>query len=474
MRTKATNDEKRRFSRLRRRWGRRSGTWWWATLVVVLPVALITAAALITLLTFVDVGHDARDRIEVIKIGLTVGAGTGGIVALVLTGRRQWATEHDNRERRLTELYVKAVEQLGSDKAPVRHGGMYALARVGQDNPDQRQNVVDVLCAYLRGPYTPLGEATPLRLGLRRPLLRTRRSEDRGTGSAARDIPKLPARSEVEDEARQEREVRLTAQRLLARHLDHGDQEHPPSTFWADMNIDLAGATLIDFALSSFRVNEAIFTRAKFTGDAWFGGAKFGGDAVFDEVQFDGYAGFIGVKFDQHAEFGGAKFRGDAGFGGAKFGGETGFAEAMFHGHAEFDEAEFDGDAGFGWAKFGEFAGFNVATFRGHAVFGGAKFGGFAWLSGARFDREAWFDEARFSGDAKFVGTTFSGYARFDEARFDREAWFDGTTFSTNASFEGAEFSNGTPAELPSHLASHLDETRSLAAVDDGGSAPDV
>lgn len=62
----------------------------------------------------------------------TVGAGTGGIVALVLARRRQWSTEqadeharHDADERRITELYTKAADQLGSDKAAVRLAGLY-------------------------------------------------------------------------------------------------------------------------------------------------------------------------------------------------------------------------------------------------------------------------------------------------------------------------------------------------------------
>ncbi|MFC3452833.1 hypothetical protein [Amycolatopsis speibonae] len=107
-------------------------------MVIVVPVALIAAAAVTTLVMFIDPGGDAKTRIELIKVGLTIGAGTGGVVALVLTGRRQWSTEHDNAERRLTELYVKAVEQLGSAKPAIRHGGLYALEHVAQDNPDHR------------------------------------------------------------------------------------------------------------------------------------------------------------------------------------------------------------------------------------------------------------------------------------------------------------------------------------------------
>jgi hypothetical protein len=58
-------------------WRRRGATWWWRILVIVVPVAMIAAAAVTALLVFVDAGTDAN-RIELIKTGLTVGAGTGG------------------------------------------------------------------------------------------------------------------------------------------------------------------------------------------------------------------------------------------------------------------------------------------------------------------------------------------------------------------------------------------------------------
>jgi hypothetical protein len=61
----------------------------------------------------------------------------------------------------VTELYTKAADQLGSDKAPVRLAGLYALERLAQDNPSQRQTIVNVICAYLQMPYTT-PEATPV------------------------------------------------------------------------------------------------------------------------------------------------------------------------------------------------------------------------------------------------------------------------------------------------------------------------
>ncbi|WP_103353043.1 pentapeptide repeat-containing protein [Amycolatopsis sp. CA-128772] len=101
---------------------------------------------------------DAPVRIDAVKTAFGVGA--GGAFALWLATRRQRTLELqlaettlDLEERRVTELYTKSVEQLGSDKAPVRLGGLYALERLGQDNPKHRQSIVNVLCAYLRMPF---------------------------------------------------------------------------------------------------------------------------------------------------------------------------------------------------------------------------------------------------------------------------------------------------------------------------------
>src|SRR5215472_9804159 len=57
------------------------------------------------------------------------------------------------------KLYTKALEQLGSDQAPVRFSGLHALERLAQDNPAHRQAVVNVICAYLRMPFSPTAPA---------------------------------------------------------------------------------------------------------------------------------------------------------------------------------------------------------------------------------------------------------------------------------------------------------------------------
>ena len=127
--------------------------------LVVLVVTVVVAAVSWFVLPRLYGGQGAQVQLDVIRTAGTLVIGTGGAVALLLTARRQRYTElalvHTDRdaiERRITELYTKAADQLGSEKAPVRLAGLHALERLAQNTPDQRQTIVDVICAYLRMP----------------------------------------------------------------------------------------------------------------------------------------------------------------------------------------------------------------------------------------------------------------------------------------------------------------------------------
>jgi hypothetical protein len=186
--------------------------------------------------------------------------GTGGAAALLLAARRQRSMEialrqkdrdqlHEERvagvaeadaeARRITELYTTAVDQLGSDKAPVRLGGLYALGRLAQNNPSQRQAIVNVLCAYLRMPFTIPGEPP-------------------GVNAEARLVAEHTERV-------QEREVRLTAQHLLRDRLFTGMPDAAPlATFGPTLDIDLSRATLINFNLEFCQMHTATFHETQF------------------------------------------------------------------------------------------------------------------------------------------------------------------------------------------------------------------
>lgn len=98
--------------------------------------------------------------LEIVKVALTIVAGVGGLVALTVAYRRQVWLEADaagdrERQKALHDRYSAAVAQLAHDNPNVRLAGVYALANLADEWETQRQQCVDVLCAYLRTPWNP-------------------------------------------------------------------------------------------------------------------------------------------------------------------------------------------------------------------------------------------------------------------------------------------------------------------------------
>jgi hypothetical protein len=293
----------------------------------------------------------AKDKLDLVKIGLTVVAGVGGLVALVVAYRRQRVHEQENERAKATEIREKAKvaednrravasegrentklfnerfgaasAQLGHERAAVRLAGLYALAGLADDWAEQRQTCIDVLCAYLRMPYDPDPESEKHREG--------------------------------------EKEVRHTILRIIRDHLQ---DPHGPRS-WCGHDFDFTGAVFDGGTLdgAKFTGGEVYFTGAKFTGGrVSFHGAEFIGGSVvyFNDAKFTGgtvsftYAEFSGrVVFFNDAEFSGgtvsftgAKFTGGTVFfGPAKFtGGTVYFNDAWFTGsEVYFSRAEFTG-----------------------------------------------------------------------------------------------------------------------------------
>jgi hypothetical protein len=318
---------------------------WWAVVAAAAVLAAVVWGATAWLLREAGSAKDpAAARVEAIKTGLGIGAGTGGVFALLLAVRRQWhqerssaATELDAAERRVTELYTKAADQLGSDKAPVRLAGLYALERVAQYNEKHRQTIVNMLCAYLRMPYQVPGDPPA-------------EAADKEVWAAHRELI-------------QEREVRLAAQRILTNHLQPGENTNKPvPTFWKAIDLNLIGATLIDLSLFKCVMRDARFRSATFIGGVSFGYATVSGYAVFDSAIFDGAAEFMSASL-QYGGFGSSTFRGVAEFRSASFGAAAEFGSSTFQGAANFREATFAGMASFKSASFTGDVDFSSASF---------------------------------------------------------------------------------------------------------------
>jgi uncharacterized protein YjbI with pentapeptide repeats len=373
-----------------------------AIVIGAVLVGLVGAVAVGALLYFYGGGTDQdRTGLDVVRTAGTLVVGTGGAIALLLTARRQRSTEltlehqrkvasatqRDAAEQRITELYARAVDQLGNGQAPVRLGGLYALERLAQNNPDQRQTIVDVICAYLRMPYIPPDDEAPTEKAT---------AEEHGRY----------------EQRRQELQVRITAQRILASHLTPYSED----VFWTGIDLNLSEAHLYRLDLTNCHVRNAQFGRAQFSGDGAFGRAQFSEDASFDGARFGADARFNGTQFSGSALFRGAQFGGDALFDGAQFDWIGLFDGAQFGADARF-EAHFNGDAFFSEAQFTGIAWFIEAQFRRGTWFRDAQFGEAARFGGAHFGGDALFDGARFGGDTSFDGAQFSGDVRFDKVR---------------------------------------------------------
>ncbi|NBH09273.1 pentapeptide repeat-containing protein [Amycolatopsis sp. SID8362] len=302
--------------------------WFASAVIVVLGVAV----AVWLLAAFGHGDAQERNQLEAIKTAGTIVVGTGGAAALLLAARRQRSTEiglkqkdldqaaaartHalqeqmaddtrlDSAERRLTELYSKAVDQLGSDRLAVQLGGLYALERLGQSSPGQRQTIVNVLCAYLRM-FT----------------------------DAAADVVESS-----ENHIAQQGRVRQAVGGVLTVHLRPGA---PDGRFWPDIDLDLAGASLLGFDLSGCQVRSAVFRSATFVGTARFGDATFTDASSFASAKFTAEADFTGTGFGSRADFTSASFGGDAVFTSARFDNGLEFDGAVFLTRSRFDSAGF-------------------------------------------------------------------------------------------------------------------------------------
>lgn len=92
------------------------------------------------------------------------------IAALWFTNKSLLTTNQQlalTQQTQLAERYGRAVEQLGSDKADVRMGGIYSLERLGQDSERDQPVVVQVLAAFVRN-HAPISAGCPH--GLDHPL----------------------------------------------------------------------------------------------------------------------------------------------------------------------------------------------------------------------------------------------------------------------------------------------------------------
>jgi uncharacterized protein YjbI with pentapeptide repeats len=344
-------------------------------------------------------------RSQVAQIALTMAGGAGAAVALVVTYRRHSRLE----EGSFLERLGVATAQLGDDKASVQFSGVYALSALADESDAvRRQQVIDVLCGYLRVPYDPAisGQAG----------VQTRAEKiiyKEGDEGDQKEITVTTVHKPGE------KEVRATILRVIRDHL-----KPDAVSSWSELRFDFTGAVIDDCDL----------TNSQFSGDVRFDRAKFCGKASFSNAEFSaGKVSFFRAEFPEGLmTFDHAKCSG----------GEVNFLDARFSGGAvSFDDAEFSGgNVTFPQAKFSrgrvsfvcaKISGGNV-TFRQAAFSGGSV----SFVDAKFFRGEVTFASACISGgEVSFAGAEFSGAnVYFHRARFIQ---------GSSVSFETAKFSAG-------------------------------
>lgn len=372
---------------------------------------------------------ETPNQLDLTKIALSVTAGVGGAVALVVAYRRQ----RDLERGRFAELFGAAARQLGDEDPAVRLAGVYAMAGVADEfsAPVRRQQCVDVLCGYLRLPYEPDDGANHL---ISR--AETARESDR----------------EVERVYRvrhNDREVRGTIVQVIADHLrPYGEAS------WSRCDFDFTGAVLenADFEATEFGGRRTTFARVRFVGDRFadFNRARFTGHVTFrDAVFVTPITNFENAEFrTERTTFDGATFESPqtcfdeatfagvrTGFVAAKFlGARTSWRSAVFRAElTSFAQATLDGEhVSFEQSVFsGQRLAFTSAQLYATTVgFEEAKLGAAVRLRG-RGTREIDFVGAEFHGAVSFARSTIAGRAAdFREGDFFGEISFVATRFT--------------------------------------------
>lgn len=304
-----------------------------------------------------EISSTGINRAQATGIALTMVGGAGAAVALVVTYRRHSQVEGSAFLERLGA----AAAQLGDEKATVQLSGVYALAALADEsNSTRRQQVIDVLCGYIRLPYDTAisGQAGHQA----RTETTTYPADDKGVG---RETTVTIAHKSGE------KQIRATIFGVIRDHV-RSDSVNS----WSEMSFNFRGAVIdsCDLNRAQFRGN-VDFSFVKFVGITTFTGAEFH-HVTFEYADF--YQGVVEFRlaiFSNLAIFNKAQFSGaSAGFSGAKFlEGSTSFNAAAFIGSSvSFHNAQFIGSSvGF---RHAHFSGGSVSFHKAHFESGSVDF----------------------------------------------------------------------------------------------------
>ena len=341
---------------------------------------------------------------------------TGGIIAvlgLIETNRKNSQDHIREVHAARRDRYIKAVDKLSSDDAPVRLGGVYALVGLvdewlDDDNINREtqikegQIIINNLCSYVRSPF-PLAEKIEEYKAYKK--LEELKKKDPKSLSPIDSSQLMLLNESFADTNDNKKNEQITAEYVKiqeeqdVRRTIFIEISKRSSTFtkdkrgkvidtfpgmWSDFDFDFSRAPIF-YPLNAITIEKGNFSSAKFYSEASFSKTTFAQDADFS-----------GAIFALDADFSRAIFAQDADFSGATFTKDADFSEAIFTQDAFFMLVTFTQDAFFMLVTFTQYAIFMSATFTEDTIFMSATFTEEADFRGAAFIQKVNFDNACF------------------------------------------------------------------------------
>ena len=309
-------------------------------------------------------------------------------------------------------------------KAAVRLGGIYTLVGLvdewladesfmeESDRQKEGQVIVNSLCSYIRSPFPLALKAEVLESDIEPTDYEGNFIKDQAVFREEQDV-----RRSIFDE--------MSKRSSIVTEVSQDEVSVIPGP-WSDFDFDFSRAPIF-YPLDNLTIEKAIFSSARFYGEANFFKTTFIQNTDFSWVVFTGYANFFGTTFKGNADFSEATFTDEVIFNQATFIGNAFFyltfftdnvhlSKVTFTCNGDFSEASFKAESYFYWTTFNGNTNFSRATFTSNVYFG--------WTT---FTNKTEFIGSNFTGNVKFVGAIFLNFeptfsAGKSHARFSTDA----------------------------------------------------
>lgn len=393
-----------------------SRNWFYITLILLALAGIICAFYVPQNISGLE--HQGNSVASVRQAILAVFAGALTMLTLWENHRKNTHEKNKNErdynrqvhaERR--SRYTKAVEQLASEKASVRLGGIYTLVGLADewladDNLDQDkrkeegQVIINNLCSYIRSPFPLAAKINDL---------------------LANSEPADYVGDFISDQAalRDEQEVRQTIFTEISLRVKKIDRSNDsPYGPWATFNFIFQGSNIF-YPLNNLYLINADFRDSIFWGNSKISSTQFYGYTNLQRSTFQGSVIFSSFHFEKEVQFNDSIFKGDVKFSGGTFSGNAMFPGVHFHGRLEIFRSVFWRTTTFLGANFFKKSVFNEAIFIGRTTFSGTKY-----CELFMHEKTKFYDPPVFHKDCIFFNSFFGNNTIFNGTVFRRKACF--------------------------------------------------